>query len=41
MTFLDFIVFSSTIDEYLKIDFGSENEFAALKGECFEFTDRE
>lgn len=31
----------TTINEYFKIDFGQENEFAALKGECFEFTDRE
>jgi len=31
----------TTLNDYLKIDFGSEDEFAALKGECFEFSDRE
>eukprot|EP00111_Clytia_hemisphaerica_P019852 TCONS_00058531-protein len=31
----------STLNTYLGLDFGKEDEFAALKGDCFEFTDRE
>ncbi|XP_057299913.1 glucosidase 2 subunit beta-like isoform X2 [Hydractinia symbiolongicarpus] len=28
-------------EEYVKLDFGKDHEFSALKGECFEYTDRE
>jgi len=28
-------------EEYLQLDFGPEQEFSALKGECYEYTDRE
>lgn len=31
----------SDIKSYLDIDFGEEEEFSTLKGECFEYTDRE
>jgi len=29
------------LEEYLGFDFGSNEEFSALKGQCYEFTDRE
>jgi len=29
------------LDDYLKLDMGKEDEFSALKGKCFELTDRE
>lgn len=29
------------IEEYLELDFGSDEEFATLRGQCFEYTDHE
>lgn len=31
----------SNIEDYLNLDFGPEEEFASLQGQCFEYTDHE
>ena len=29
------------LEDYMGMDFGENEEFSALKGNCYEFTDRE
>ena len=35
------VSFISDLERVLDINFGQEEEFAPLRGECFEYTDRE
>ena len=41
MTWIVFHLCFRDIKAYLDLDYGPEEEFSALKGNCYEYTDRE